>query len=49
MKSTPLKYHGAKSYLAKLIVAIMPPDHVHYVETHFASGAVLFEKPPQLI
>ena len=48
MKSTPLKFHGGKSYLAKLIVALMPP-HLHYVETHFGSGAVLFERPEAMI
>ena len=42
----PLKWHGGKSYLAKKIVALMPP-HLHYVETHFGGGAVLLERDPQ--
>jgi DNA adenine methylase len=41
----PLKYHGGKSYLAKRIVALMPP-HTHYIEPYFGGGAVLFEKNP---
>jgi len=46
MKSNPLKWHGGKSYLAKNILAIMP-SHIHYVETHFGGGAVLFAKDPK--
>ena len=42
--SNPLKWHGGKSYLAKEIIALMPP-HVHYVEPFFGGGAVLFAKP----
>jgi DNA adenine methylase len=38
-----IKYHGAKSYLAKRIVALMPP-HLAYVEPYFGGGSVLFEK-----
>jgi DNA adenine methylase len=42
----PLKWHGGKEYLAKRIVALMP-DHVHYVEPFFGSGAVLLSKNPE--
>src|ERR1700722_16000890 len=35
----PLKTHGGKAYLAKKIVALMPP-HLHYVEP-FAGGAAV--------
>ncbi len=42
----PIKWHGGKHYLARRIVALMPP-HVHYVE-HFAGGlAVLLAKDPE--
>lgn len=41
--SAPIKWHGGKYYLAERIVAAMP-EHVHYVETHFGGGAVLFRK-----
>lgn len=42
--SSPLKYHGAKSYLAKQFVELMPP-HTRYCEAFFGGGSVLFEKP----
>jgi DNA adenine methylase len=42
----PLKTHGGKSYLAKRIVALMPP-RVHYVEPFFGGGAVLLAKNPE--
>jgi len=44
MKSA-IKYHGAKSYLAKRIVSLFPP-HLHYVETHCGGCSVLFERDP---
>lgn len=40
-----LKWHGGKRYLAKKIVAMMPP-HLHYVEPYAGSLAVLFEHEP---
>jgi len=42
---SPLKYHGGKTYLAKDIIARMPP-HTHYAEPYFGGGAVLFVKDP---
>lgn len=41
--SNPIKYFGGKTYLAKQIIASMPP-HKHYVEPYFGGGAVLFSK-----
>jgi DNA adenine methylase len=41
----PLKWHGGKSYLAKKIVALMPP-HTHYVEPFAGGLAVLLAKDP---
>jgi DNA adenine methylase len=41
----PLKWHGGKYYLAKKIVALMPP-HLHYVEPFFGGGAVLLSRDP---
>lgn len=41
----PLKWHGGKHYLAKKIIALMPP-HLHYVEPYFGGGAVLLAKNP---
>ena len=43
--SKPLKWHGGKHYLAEWIIGFAP-DHVHFVETHFGGGAVLFRKSP---
>jgi DNA adenine methylase len=40
----PLKWHGGKRYLARRIVALMPP-HAHYVEPYAGGLAVLFAKP----
>jgi DNA adenine methylase len=39
----PLKSHGGKHYLARQIIALMPP-HLHYIEPYFGGGAVLFAK-----
>jgi DNA adenine methylase len=41
----PLKWPGGKHYLARKIVALMPP-HTHYVEPYFGGGAVLLAKDP---
>ncbi|KKN77743.1 hypothetical protein LCGC14_0357170 [marine sediment metagenome] len=46
MLTQPLKWHGGKHYLAKKIIAMMPP-HTHYVEPYFGGGAVLLEKDPE--
>src|SRR5215467_10397855 len=42
----PLKYHGGKQYLARRIVALMPP-HTHYVEPFAGGLAVLLAKDPE--
>jgi DNA adenine methylase len=42
----PLKWHGGKHYLARKIVALMPP-HLHYVEPYFGGGAVLLAREPE--
>src|SRR5215469_14750917 len=42
----PLKWHGGKHYLARRIVALMPP-HLHYVEPYFGGGSVLLARQPQ--
>jgi DNA adenine methylase len=42
----PLKWHGGKHYLARRIVALMPP-HLHYVEPFAGSLAVLLAKDPE--
>ena len=42
--STPLKWHGGKSYLASKIIELMP-EHTHYMEPFFGGGQVLFRKP----
>jgi len=44
----PLKWHGGKQYLADRIIELMP-RHVHYVEPYFGGGAVLFNKPMNLV
>jgi DNA adenine methylase len=44
--SSPLKWHGGKTYLAAKLVALMPP-HTHYVEPYFGGGSVLFAKDPE--
>jgi DNA adenine methylase len=41
----PLKWHGGKHYLARKIVALMPP-HLHYVEPYFGGGSVLLARDP---
>lgn len=46
--SAPLKWHGGKSYLAARIIELIP-QHVHYVEPFFGGGAVLLNKPVDLI
>jgi DNA adenine methylase len=43
--TSPLKWHGGKTYLASRIVALMPP-HRHYVEPFFGGGAVLLARSP---
>jgi DNA adenine methylase len=50
-----MKRHGGKSYLAKRIVALMPPRRspknpdgwLHFVEPYFGGGAVLLENNPE--
>jgi hypothetical protein len=42
----PLKWHGGKHYLARRIVARMPP-HIHYVEPYAGGLAVLLAKDPE--
>jgi DNA adenine methylase len=46
--SPPIKWHGGKHYLASHIIEAMP-EHVHYIEPFFGGGAVLFQKPSELI
>jgi DNA adenine methylase len=41
----PIKRHGGKAYLARRIVALMPP-HRTYVEPYLGGGSVLLNKPP---
>src|SRR4051794_37581238 len=41
----PLKWHGGKHYLARQIVARMPP-HLHYVEPFAGGLAVLLARDP---
>jgi DNA adenine methylase len=41
----PLKWHGGKHYLARRIVALMPP-HLHYVEPYAGGLAVLLARDP---
>jgi DNA adenine methylase len=43
--TAPLKWHGGKHYLTKLILARMP-RHLHYVEPFFGGGKVLFARDP---
>src|SRR5262249_39556009 len=42
----PLKWHGGKAYLAKKIVALMPP-HLHYVEPYAGGLSVLLARDPE--
>jgi DNA adenine methylase len=52
---TPLKTHGGKSYLAKRIVALMPPrqsdshpdGYLHYVEPYAGGLSVLLANDPE--
>lgn len=44
MMKSPLKYHGGKSYIAKKIVALMPP-HKRYLEAFSGGLSVLLAKP----
>ncbi len=44
----PIKWHGGKSYLAARIIGLIP-RHVHYVEPFFGGGAVLLQKPNELV
>jgi DNA adenine methylase len=44
--SPPLKWHGGKTYLARRIIALMPP-HTHYVEPYAGGLAVLLAKNPE--
>lgn len=48
MASTPIKWHGGKTYLASRIIDLFPP-HTHYVEPFFGGGAVFFRKPSEII
>jgi DNA adenine methylase len=43
--SPPIKWHGGKSYLARRIVALMPP-HTHYVEPYAGGLAVMMAREP---
>jgi DNA adenine methylase len=42
----PLKWHGGKHYLARVILELMP-RHLHYVEPFFGGGQVLFARDPE--
>lgn len=45
MTLPPVPYFGGKMTVAPRIVDLLP-EHEHYVEPYFGSGAVLFAKPP---
>lgn len=42
--NSPIKYHGGKHYLAKRIIALMPP-HTRYLEAYCGGMSVLLNKP----
>ena len=42
----PIKWAGGKGYMSKEIIKLMP-EHLHYVEPYFGSGALLLEKDPE--
>jgi DNA adenine methylase len=44
--NAPLKWHGAKFYMAARIIKRMPP-HLSYIEPYFGSGQVLFARDPK--
>lgn len=44
--SSPLKYHGGKSYLADWILSLSPP-HTHWVEVFGGGLSVTFAKDPE--
>lgn len=41
--TAPIKRHGGKHYLADWIIGLTP-EHTHYVEPYFGSGAVMLRK-----
>ncbi len=45
--SSPLKYHGGKSYLASKIVAMFPRTYTHYVEPYAGGLSVLLAAEPE--